>query len=141
MRSAAGVWITAFFLAACAAPASPTASLSPLVTGERARQLAEHHLVAGYNEGDYAAWSEQWSTVMTDAISDADFQAVRQQTMDVLGEFRSIQDVSLVPAKTAGFIKYVFTAVFAKGTGTYTLVFAERGDRVEGVTLVPAAAN
>lgn len=126
-------------LVACggAPSGSPTAE-SPVAEGE-ARTMAEQ-MLAAYNEGDYEAWSANWSPRMKDAIGSEAFASFRQQAIEVAGEFQQINSAALRPARDrSDAVRWEFTSQFARGTFVLTIVFIAGSDQIEGVDFQAAA--
>ena len=130
-------WIIAVVLlvmgAACAG-SSGTADPSPAsaFTQEEAAALVENAM-QGFAAGDYAAWSRDWSNAMKGAIPADAFLAYRQQVIDGLGAYHSIESVTLAPSDTAGYVRWVAVVNFARGQMEFAFSFSQDGKLVEGV--------
>jgi hypothetical protein len=106
--------------------------LSTAVTRTEATAMAEN-LLAGFDAGDYAAFTRDWSTTLRKGIKETDFLVFRDELMRTSGTFASISDVSLSEADTPGHIKYVFATEFDKGPVTLTITLRRNGEKVEGI--------
>ena len=73
-------------------PNRPT--IDPVVDAAAATTMATRALT-GFNEGDYAAWSADWSDTMKAAIDEPAFLAAREQLMATLGKYVSLSDPQL----------------------------------------------
>lgn len=124
--------LVAFAIAACSSPAGAApGSITPTVSEAEATEMATNAFEA-LNDGDYAAWSRDWSASMKAAIKESDFLAFRQSVLDQLGAYEAIEKVELTSVKP-GTYRYVFTLSFENGTGVIGLGFADGSDEVVGV--------
>lgn len=126
------VIVTAGLVTAC----STTTPVSP-VTEDEAREMAEN-MLAAYNDGDYAAWSRDWSQTMKDAIGEDAFVAFRDQMMGSAGTFESITSVESRPGTNPGVTRWEFVSEFENGPMQFMIAFEEGSDLIEGVDLRPA---
>lgn len=127
--------LLALVLAVAIAACSSTSSGSP-VTEDEARAMAEH-MLAAYNDGDYQAWSRDWSEAMKDAIGEEAFLAFRDQTLAAGGEFRSIEAVEMRPGNNPGVTRWEFVTEFANGQYDFMIAFNEGSKLIDGVNLAP----
>ena len=86
----------------------------------------------GFGTGDYATYTEHWSTDMKAAIKEADFLAFREQIIQQYGNYQSITQMEQVPAQNPGIVRWVFTCAFEKGTWQFAFAFEEGGDEIVG---------
>ncbi len=110
--------------------------LSPSLSEEQVTAMAENALLA-YNQGDYAAWSRDWSNTMKGAITADDFAAFRDLNLPATGQYQSIVDVEATPAQTRGFVRWVVTAEFENTPVEISFVIPETGDQIEGINFAP----
>ena len=132
LRGIGSALILAVVLVACS---SPTAT-SP-VSEQEARMMAEKMLTA-YNDGDYAAWSADWSQTMKNAIDEAAFAAFREQMMASAGRYEEIESADSRPGNNRGVWRWEFTTRFAGGSYEFMIAFAEGSALIEGVNLQPS---
>ena len=127
-RSAMAVLIVVL-LSACgtAAPSSP-------VTEDEARDMAEN-MLAAYNDGDYEAWSRDWSDAMKSAIGADAFQSFRDGTMASAGAFERIESVESRPGNNPGVTRWEFVTQFENGPMVFMIAFQEGSKLIEGVDL------
>ena len=110
-------WIALIILlvagVACAG-SSPTDGSAPtsVFTQVEAAALVENAM-QGFASGDYAAWSRDWADAMKGAIPEDAFLAYRQQVIDGLGAYQSIESVVIAPSDTAGYVRWVAVVNFA----------------------------
>lgn len=119
-------------LVACGGLADDDGAPTSALTEEQAAELAENAMSA-FEAGDYAGWSHDWSEAMKGAIKEADFLSFRRQVTDALGEYRSIESISIAPGNTAGYVRWNVLAQFERGRMQISFTFAEDGRLVEGV--------
>lgn len=124
-------------LAACGA-AAPSQSVTSPVSQDEALAMSQQMLEA-YNDGDYAAWSADWSQVMKEAIPEDAFAAFRSETMANAGGFDEIESISSRPGDAAGVVRWESNARFENGTYVFMIAFKEGSRLIEGVNLVPAS--
>jgi Protein of unknown function (DUF3887) len=114
--------------------AEPT---SVAVNEQEASAMAED-LLAGFNAGEYAAFSRDWSPALKDGITEPGFVAFRDELMSTNGTFVSISDVTLTEADTPGHVKYVFATEFDNGPVTLTITLKRDQEQIEGVFMESA---
>ncbi|HWG85269.1 MAG TPA: DUF3887 domain-containing protein [Deinococcales bacterium] len=107
------------------------------VSARQALEIGSNALTA-INSGDYKAYSRDWSAKMKAAIREREFLSWRDTVLRTAGKYQKIEKQELVAAKTPGFVKWVFTATFEKGSFLYNLSFPAEGNKVEGAFLEPA---
>jgi Protein of unknown function (DUF3887) len=110
---------------------------SAAVNRQEASAMAED-LLAGFNAGDYAAFSRDWSPALKDGITEPGFAAFRDELMGTNGAFESISNVTLTEADTPGHVKYVFATEFDKGPVTVTITLQRDRDQIEGIFMESA---
>jgi hypothetical protein len=98
----------------------------------QATALAENAM-QGFAAGDYTVWSRDWSPAMKGAIKEADFLTYRQQVMDTMGAYQSIESVTIAPSQNKGYVRWIVLTTFEKGRMEFALSFREDGALVEGV--------
>lgn len=114
-----------------------TEPTSAVVSEQEASAMAED-LLAGFNAGDYAAFSRDWSPALKDGITEPGFAAFRDELMSTNGAFVSISDVTVSEADTPGHVKYVFATEFDEGPVTLTITLKHDRDQIEGVFMEAA---
>lgn len=124
------LWVVSVACGGSSAP-SDGASASALTPAE-ATALVEN-AIQGFAAGDYAAWSRDWSDAMKGAIPEDAFLAYRQQVIDGLGAYQSVESVALAPSDTAGYVRWVAVVNFAQGQMEFAFSFRQDGRLVEGV--------
>jgi hypothetical protein len=119
------------------ADGSTTEDIAAKISETQAQAMAENAL-QGYNTGNYATWSRDWSGTMKAAISEQVFLEFRDQMMPETGKFISIESVEMKPGEAIGVVRFEFLANFENKQQVFMLAFLEEGDKIEGVTLTPA---
>jgi hypothetical protein len=114
--------------------AEPT---SAAVNEQEASAMAED-LLAGFNAGDYAAFSRDWSPALKGGITEPGFVEFRDELMSTNGTFISISDVTLSQADTPGHVKYVFATEFDKAPVTLTITLRRDRNQIEGIFMESA---
>ena len=133
--AAVAILVIATVTAACgsgtsaAAPASAPAD--PVVDAAAATTMATRALT-GFNEGDYAAWSADWSDTMKAAIDEPAFLAAREQLMATLGKYVSLSDPQL-GSYVPGTYRWTFAVAFEQQPATFWISFKGDSPRIEGV--------
>jgi hypothetical protein len=128
-----------FIYCLCACSPAPPASggtLTSAVSEDEARAMAEEILTA-LNEGDYAAWSANWSQELKDAINEEAFLAFRDEALAQRGDFQDITDVTLEEGSEEGFVRWVLTAEHEDGPATLALGFETDGREITGIFWEP----
>ncbi len=117
-------------LAACA---QSSAAVPSPVTEEQAIEMAERAL-EGFNDGNYAAWSGDWSPEMKAAIDEASFLSFREQAHALLGDYVEIAGVTGAAGSAAGTVRWTFDIQFERGPYRMWFGFKEGSPLIEGVT-------
>lgn len=141
--SPANRWLVvlALFLAfsTLAACARSSAAVPSPVTEEQAVEMAERAL-EGFNHGDYALWSGDWSPEMKAAIDEAAFLSFRDQTHELLGDYVEITGVTGAPGSDPGTFRWTFDIQFEHGPYRMWFGFKEGSPLVEGVVFEEPSA-
>jgi hypothetical protein len=120
-------------LAACST--APTASVpppaNPAVDEAEATEMARSAL-EGYNAGDYARWTRDWSPAMKAAIPEAAWRDGLDEAYATLGRYVSIDGVELVSFEP-GTYGYTFTVTFERKVATVRFAFVGDSPLVDGV--------
>lgn len=98
--------------------------------------MAESMLNA-LNDGDYAAWSENWTQELKDGIGEDAFLEFRDHALEQRAEFQEIVSVDLQPGTQAGFVHWVVTAEHERGQATLGMGFESDGRQVTGIFWEP----
>jgi hypothetical protein len=114
------------------APSTVQGSPNSALTFEQATKLAENAM-NGFKEGNYAAWSRDWTDAMKGAIKEADFLSYRQQVIANYGEYQSIASIEKLPGENKGYVRWSVIANFEKGQIRFNFGFKEDGKLIEGV--------
>lgn len=86
------------------------------------------NLLAGFNEGDYAKFSQDFDGRMKSALPEAAFTQMRQSIVSKIGLYRS-RTVSKVQKQGSGTL-VIYNAVFEKESGVEVkVVFAKHGEK------------
>lgn len=127
--------VLAFLLAVStlAACAQSSAAVPSPVSEEQAVEMAERAL-QGFNNGDYEAWSADWSPKMKDAIDESAFLSFRDQAHALLGDYVEISKVTGAAGADAGTFRWTFDVQFEGGPYRMWLGFKEGSSLIEGVT-------
>ncbi len=133
--------VLAFFLAVStlAACAQPSAAVASPVTENQAVEMAERAL-EGFNDGDYAAWSGDWSPAMKAAIDESAFLAFRDQAHALLGDYVEITGVTGAAGSDPGTFRWTFDVQFERGPYRMWLGFKEGSSLIEGATFEEPAS-
>jgi hypothetical protein len=94
--------------------------------------LAEEKMQA-LNNGDYAAFTADFSEVLAGAIPETNFQDLRETILGASGRFESVTGLRLTNARTSGYVNYIVTCQFEEEEVLLTLVYAVDGEQVEGI--------
>ncbi len=127
--------VLALFLAfsTLAACAQSSAAVPSPVTEDQAIEMAERAL-EGFNAGDYAVWSGDWSPEMKAAIDETAFLSFREQAHALLGDYVEITGVTGAAGSDAGTFRWTFDVQFERGPYRMWFGFKEGSPLVEGVT-------
>jgi hypothetical protein len=126
-------------LAACASGPSGDSGLTSAVSEDEARQMIEAAMVDGYNAGDYAAYSANWSDAMKAGIDEAAFLGFHEQAMAQVGRFVAIDSLERRPGAESGSVRWVADLEFEKGAAAFAFAFRTDGELIEGVFVEEAA--
>jgi hypothetical protein len=124
-------------VAACAAlnsqdAASSQGSLNSALTVEEATEMVENAMT-GFAEGNYAAWSRDWTDAMKGAVKESDFLSYREQVIANYGVYQSIAGIEKQPGVNEGYVRWSAIANFEKGQIRFNFGFKEDGKLIEGV--------
>ena len=133
-----GLVLSALIAGCGSSPAGADAEPASAVVSEQEASAMAEELLAGFNAGDYAAFSRDWSPALKDGITEPGFAAFRDELMSTNGAFVSISDVTVSEADTPGHVKYVFATEFDKGPVTLTITLKQDRDLIEGVFMESA---
>jgi hypothetical protein len=114
------------FVAACGGTGGKPAALSD----EEVRQVAESSLRA-LDEGDKAAFVENFSTTMKEAYNDQEFENLRALLAESSGKLVSCGEPQL--SNIQGYARYSFPCEYEKEEVAVTFVFEVGGSLVEGL--------
>lgn len=117
-------------LAACTETTDPLASP---VSEEQAIEMAENAL-QGFNNGDYEAWSRDWSDAMKSAIDEDAFLVFRDQFHAQLGDYTDLIEVSGDQGADPGTYRWTYDIQFEDGAYRMWFGFKEGSTLIEGVT-------
>lgn len=106
------------------------------VSEAQAMEMAERAL-DGFNRGDYAAWSQDWSETMKNAIDEAAFLAFRDPTYAELGNYRAISSAIGSQGADPGTYRWTFDIEFEQGNYQMWFGFKEGSPLIEGVSFEP----
>ncbi len=120
--------------AACSATAGkePQGSTVSALTQEEAAAIIDTAM-QGYKDGNYTAWSSNWSDAMKNAISEKDFLGFRTQLNDQVGQLVSIGLPEISPGARQGYVRWSTVCTFEKGKVRFNFSFSSDGKLVEGV--------
>jgi hypothetical protein len=118
--------LTLAALVACGPQATATVSEAHVTA------LAEEKMQA-LNNGDYAAFTADFSEVLAGAIPETNFQDLRETILGASGRFESVTGLRLTNARTSGYVNYIVTCQFEEEEVLLTLVYAVDGEQVEGI--------
>ena len=131
-------WLTAACLGLLVGLAACSSGVQVLSGADRDAVLAyaepmTDNLLAGFNAGDYPAFSRDFSDKMREALNESAFATTRAGIVGKIGKYVS-RGVSRVE-KRGGFIAVVYSARFEQEDGvTVRVVFEQAGDhRVSGL--------
>jgi hypothetical protein len=119
-------------MAQTANPDTPRGSTNSALTELQFTEMAENAL-QGFADGDYAAWSRDWSSTMKGAIQEKDFLAYRQQVVDSVGAYQSIASIEKQQGMDEGYVRWSVVANFEKGQIRFNFGFKEDGTQIEGI--------
>lgn len=123
--------IVAVIASACGSSA-PQGEAVSVLSQEEATAIVENAM-QGLADGDYAAWSRDWSEAMKSAIPEKAFLDYRNQLTAQYGQFVSIESVTVEPGKKQGYIRWAAVCNFENGRIKFNFSFANDGRLIEGV--------
>ncbi len=116
---------------ACGTSAPQDETVSAL-SQDQAAEILENAM-QGFQNGDYAAWSRDWSYKMKNAIREDTFLDFREQVTAQYDQFVSIDSVTMEPGKNQGYVRWVATCTFDKGQIRMNFSFPDDDVVIEGV--------
>jgi len=125
------LFIVAVLISACGLSATSGEMVSVL-SQDQATEILENAM-QGFQNGDYAAWSRDWSDAMKNAIPEKTFLDFREQVTAQYGQFVSIQSVEIQPGAEEGYVRWVATCDFEKAQIRMNFSFLNDDIEVEGV--------
>lgn len=123
--------IVAMLASACGGSA-PEGEAVSILSQEEATAIVENAM-QGLADGDYAAWSRDWSDTMKSAIPEKAFLDYRSQVTAQYGQFASIESVTVEPGKKQGYIRWAAICNFENGRIKFNFSFENDGRLIEGV--------
>jgi hypothetical protein len=129
--------IAVVVITACAAlnredAGSPQGRLNSALTVEEATEMAENAMT-GFAEGNYAAWSRDWTEAMKSAVKERNFLSYREQVIADYGAYQSIASIEKQPGANEGYVRWSIVATFEKGQIRFNFGFKEDGKLIEGI--------
>jgi hypothetical protein len=100
------------------------------VSNEEVAAITENALQA-INENDYQKFTHDFSTQMSNAFSEGQFNQLRDMLQNASGNYISLGTPSLSDAQ--GYAIYQFPAKFEKEDVIVTITFIIGGDKIEGL--------
>lgn len=88
----------------------------------------------GLADGDYVAWSRDWSETMKSAIPEKTFLDYRSQVTAQYGRFVSIESVTVEPGRKQGYVRWAAVCNFENGRIKFNFSFENDGRLIEGVS-------
>lgn len=123
--------IVAVLASACGGSA-PEGEAVSVLSQEEATAIVENAM-QGLADGDYAAWSRDWSDTMKSAIPEEAFLEYRSQVTAQYGQFVSIESVTVEPGKKQGYVRWAAVCNFENGRIKFNFSFENDGRLIEGV--------
>jgi hypothetical protein len=124
--------IVAVLVSACGGSA-PEGEATSVLSQEEAAAIVENAM-QGLADGDYAAWSRDWSDTMKSAIPEKAFLDYRSQVTAQYGQFVSIESVTVEPGKKQGYVRWAAICNFENGRIKFNFSFENDGRLIEGVS-------
>jgi hypothetical protein len=124
--------IVAVLASACGGSSTQGEAASVLTQAE-ATEIAENAM-QGLADGDYTAWSRDWSDAMKNGISEKAFLDYRSQLTAQYGQFVSIESVTMEPGKKQGYVRWAAICNFENGKVKFNFSFENDGRLIEGVS-------
>jgi hypothetical protein len=126
------VLIVAVLASACGGSA-PEGEATSVLSQEEAAAIVENAM-QGLADGDYAAWSRDWSDTMKSAIPEKAFLDYRSQVTAQYGQFVSIESVTVEPGRKQGYVRWAAICNFENGRIKFNFSFENNGRLIEGVS-------
>jgi biopolymer transport protein ExbD len=126
--------IMAMFATACGSKVSSELPASAF-TKEQAIEVATNALENGYNNADLAAYARDLDDNLKAMLNEDTAIQTQQDLMSKYGKFITVEQAELTPAKTEGYVRWLFTCQFEKGTMYFVLVFPKDGRKAAGAGL------
>lgn len=124
--------IVAILASACGGFA-PEGEATSVLSQEEATAIVEN-AIQGLADGDYAAWSRDWSDTMKSAIPEKAFLDYRSQVTAQYGQFVSIESVAVEPGRKQGYVRWAAVCNFENGRIKFNFSFENNGRLIEGVS-------
>ncbi len=124
--------VFAVAVVACSSPNTAGQPPVSVLSQEEAAAMTEAAM-QGFARADYAAWSRDWSPAMQTAIGEAAFLAYQEEVSGTMGAFRSIENVTIAPSPTEGYVRWVVVADFENGQMEFAFSFRQDGRLIEGI--------
>lgn len=119
-------------LASACRTSAPQGEVISILSQDEATEILENAM-QGFQNGDYAAWSRDWSYAMKNAIREDAFLDFREQVSAQYGQFVSIQSIEIQPGAKEGYVRWVATCDFEKAQIKMNFSFLSDGVEIEGV--------
>lgn len=124
--------IVAVLVSACGTSNASQGEPVSILSQKEATEILENAM-QGFQRGDYAAWSRDWSYAMKNAIREDAFLDFREQVTAQYGQFVSIRSIEIRPGAKAGYVRWVATCDFEKAQIMMNFSFLNDGVEVDGV--------
>jgi hypothetical protein len=119
-------------LASACGGSTPQGEAVSVLSQEEATAIVENAM-QGLADGDYTAWSRDWSDTMKSAIPEKAFLDYRSQVTAQYGQFVSIESVTVEPGKKQGYVRWAAVCNFENGRIKFNFSFENDGRLIEGV--------
>lgn len=119
-------------LASACGGSAPEGEAVSVLGQEEATAIVENAM-QGLADGDYTAWSRDWSDTMKSAIPEKAFLDYRSQVTAQYGQFVSIESVTVEPGKKQGYVRWAAVCNFENGRIKFNFSFENDGRLIEGV--------
>ena len=135
-RVITGVICAAIMLTACA-PGSQEGAMNPLVDEAEAETLATAMLTA-FTTDDPADFSAAFADSLRSSMNETAFEQWRGPLFEATGDFIRVTDAQVMTGPSAGSIRYLFHASFAKDEDVrFAIVFKAGTHHINRVELKP----
>jgi hypothetical protein len=124
--------LVALLASACGGSA-PQGEAVSVLSQEEAAAIVENAM-QGLADGDYTAWSRDWSDTMKSAIPEKAFLDYRSQVTAQYGQFVSIESVTVEPGRKQGYVRWAAICNFENGRIKFNFSFENDGRLIEGVS-------